>query len=208
MEATHPGILAVVPLKALDAAKSRLSPVLDDERRKDLVALLFDIALDACTEASSLSGTIVVAGDPAGLVLARRRGALPLLEREPGLQGALDLADEQLERMRAEASIIVMGDLPGLRGDDLDAVCAAAPPGPCVVVLPAADGGTAVLFRRPATVVRTQFGPGSAQAHHAAAESAGVPVVVLAPSPPIEDLDTPAQLEALVAARALEWVPE
>ena len=202
-----PRTVAVVPLKALSSAKSRLSGVLSERERQDLVASLFHGVLRACLGATRVDQVLVVAGDSMGLLLADPRRSLTMLEREPGLSGALALADEQLERMGAESSVVVVADLPFVGPDDLDRLCAAAPDGPCVVVAPAGDGGTGALFRRPATVIPTAFGPGSAAAHLAAAAAAGVPALTVSAPGLATDLDTPEQLDMLRSAGLLERVP-
>lgn len=199
--------MAVVPLKAFAAAKSRLAARLGDAAREDLAASLFRRALDACAHAPTVRETIAVTGDDAALEVARAADCVTLREREPGLPAALALADEELERVGAESSLIVVADLPLVTAADLERVCAAAPPGPCVVVVPSVDGGTGALFRRPATVIAPAFGPGSAGAHLAAARAAGVTVVELDVPNLAADLDTPEQLESLLAAGLLERVP-
>lgn len=202
-----PRTVAVVPLKALASAKSRLSEVLSEQERQELVASLFDGVLRACLDATRVDQVLVVAGDAPGLLLADAERSLALLEPAPGLAGALALADAQLERMGAESSLVVVADLPFVRAGDLDRLCAAAPDGPCVVVAPAGDGGTGALFRRPATVIPTAFGPGSAAAHLAAARAAGVPALTISAPGLAWDLDTPEQLTAMRSAGLLDRVP-
>lgn len=199
--------MAVVPIKAFGEAKSRLSSVLSDEEREDLVAYLFEGVLDACDTAASVDESIVVAGDPIGVLLGDPQRHLTMLERGPGLAGALALADEQLERMGAAASVVVVADLPMVSAADLDRFIGAAPDGPCVVVSPTADGGTGALYRRPATVIDTAFGDDSAAAHLAAAQRAGVPAISVAIEGLSRDLDTPEQLEELVQAGFLQRIP-
>jgi 2-phospho-L-lactate guanylyltransferase len=199
--------VAVVPIKAFGEAKSRLAAVLDDEEREDLVAHLFEGVLEACDGATSVDASIVVAGDPIGVLLGDPSRRLTMLERQPGLAGALALADEQLERMGAAASLVVVADLPIVSAADLDALVAAAPEGPCIVVAPTADGGTGALYRRPATVIATAFGAGSAAAHLAAAEGAGVAAVSVTIDGLSVDLDTPSQLADLTEAGFLRPVP-
>lgn len=202
-----PRTVAVVPLKALASAKSRLSGVLGDQERQELVTFLFEGVMEACLGATRVDQVLVVAGDPAGLLLAGPQRSLTMLEREPGLSGALALADAQLERMGAESSVVVVADLPFVRAEDLDRLCATAPDGPCVVLAPAGDGGTGALFRRPATVIPTAFGPGSAAAHLSAARAAGVPALTVSAPGLATDLDTPEQLEAMRSTGLLDRVP-
>jgi 2-phospho-L-lactate/phosphoenolpyruvate guanylyltransferase len=74
---------------------------------------------------------------------------------------------------------VVAADLPLAHGADLDRVVAAAAGGRAVVIVPTRDGGTGVLYRRPATVTGTAYGPGSAAAHVRLAADAGLEAVTL-----------------------------
>lgn len=185
-------VVAIVPLKALDQAKGRLSPGLDAAARRDLATRMLGHVVRACHSAVSVSRVVVVAGDRAGVELARAAGADTLLQPLAGLRAALDLADAELAD--AEATLVVAADLPLIVPGDLDEVVAAAGEGPAVVVAPTSDGGTGALLRRPAGVVATAYGPGSAAAHLALAQAAGVRAVRLDNPRLAMDIDTPEQL--------------
>lgn len=184
--------VAIVPLKALDRAKERLSPRLDPEARRELASWMLHRVLDACATATLVGRIVVVAGDQAGVELATAGGAEALLQPVPGLGPALELADAALAG--AHATLVVAADLPLATGAELDRVVAAAPPGPAVVVAPTADGGTGALYRRPPGVIGTAYGPGSASAHLALARAAGVAAVRLDVPGLSMDIDTPEQL--------------
>lgn len=185
-------VVAIVPLKALDQAKGRLSPGLDAAARRDLATRMLGHVVRTCRGAASVSRVVVVAGDRAGVELARAAGAEALLQPLAGLRAALDLADAELAD--AEATLVVAADLPLILPGDLDQVVAAAGDGPAVVVAPTSDGGTGALLRRPAGVIVTAYGPGSAAAHVALAQAAGVPAVRVDNPRLAMDIDTPEQL--------------
>lgn len=185
-------VVGIVPLKALDQAKGRLSPGLDAAARRDLAAWMLAHVVRACHDAAGVSRVVVVAGDRAGVALAREAGAETLLQPLAGLRAALDLADAELAG--AAATLVVAADLPLIGPEDLDQVVAAAGAGRAVVVAPTSDGGTGALLRRPAGVIGTAYGPGSAAAHLALAQAAGVTAVRLDNPRLAMDIDTPEQL--------------
>jgi len=190
-------VTAVVPLKALDRAKGRLDGALDPPDRRELTAWMFGRVVAALDAATAVGDVLVVVGDAAGEALAAHHGVRSLREPRPGLPQALAAADAATADR--PATLVVAADLPLARPDDLDRVCAAGrrSPGPAVVVAPTQDGGTGALYRRPAGVVGTAFGPGSAGAHLALARAAGVRAVRLEVPRLALDVDTAEGLDAV-----------
>ncbi|HJW21939.1 MAG TPA: hypothetical protein VJ506_05880, partial [Candidatus Limnocylindrales bacterium] len=80
---------ALVPIRGLETAKTRLGGDLDAEERRDLVVDLLRRTLVATRDARHVAGTIVVTMDPAAAGIARDLGAIGLVERAPGLNGAI-----------------------------------------------------------------------------------------------------------------------
>jgi len=189
-------VTAVVPLKALDRSKGRLAGALDPPGRRELTAWMFGRVIAACRDADRVGPVLVVVGDAAGEELAASHGVAALREPRPGLGPALAAADAATAG--AWATLVVAADLPMARAGDLDTVCAAGgrDPAPAVVVAPTQDGGTGALYRRPAGVVGTAFGPGSAAAHLGLAVTAGVRAVRLEVARLALDVDTAEGLDA------------
>ncbi|HWH31341.1 MAG TPA: 2-phospho-L-lactate guanylyltransferase [Egibacteraceae bacterium] len=184
--------VAVVPLKALDRAKERLSPHLDAGARRALAGWMLGRVIEACAGCRHVQRVLVVAGDEHGAELAVAAGAEALLQPVPGLTASLDAADAMLAG--AAATLVVAADLPLALAEDLERVVEAAPDGPAVVVAPTSDGGTAALYRRPGRVIGTAYGPGSADAHLSLARAAGAAGVRLHLPRLALDIDTPQQL--------------
>lgn len=189
--------LAVVPLKALDRAKGRLAEHLDAAARRELVRWMFTRVVLACRAASTVADVLVVAGDEAAAGLARDLDVRVIVEPRAGLGTAMATADRAAGG--AAASLVVAADLPLAGAADIEAVCRAGQRGPCVVVVPTRDGGTAVLLRRPVGVIPTSYGPGSCAAHLRGARSAGVHTVRLERPGLALDVDTADDLRALRA---------
>ncbi|MFO7778325.1 MAG: 2-phospho-L-lactate guanylyltransferase [Nitriliruptoraceae bacterium] len=165
----HPTI-ALVPLRAPGEGKSRLSGVLDTEQRAALaIAMLADVT--AALTAAGLDEVVVVAGGRRAAAAGVDLG-LPVVVDPPGCRGLDEALAAAAQRMGTQRDLLVVAaDLPRLRPCDVRAVLE---PDVEVVIGPTAAGGTGALVRRPATVIGTAYGPGSALAHRDMARRAGV----------------------------------
>lgn len=168
-------VTALVPLKALDAAKTRLASALPPVARRDLAARMAAVVCDACVACPAIGSVVLLAGDDAAARVATGRDVTVRRSPTPGLAAAL--ADADAAFADAAATLVVAADLPGVGSDELAALIAAAGEGPAVVLAPTADGGTGALLRHPPTAIPAAFGPASAAAHAAAATAAGVRLV-------------------------------
>lgn len=205
-------LTAVIPLKALNQAKGRLSPALTPARRRSLATSMFHHVASVCLNAPGVDDVLVVAGDRAGASIATAAGARAVVAPRPGLHAALEHADALLAGVAA--TLVVAADLPLLRPDDIAAARAAAgmdsragPSRAAVVIAPTRDGGTGGLLRCPGDVMGTAFGPGSATAHRVLAAEAGLVAGCLETDGFGLDLDTVGHLRDLadVEPRLLPW---
>ncbi len=197
-----PACWAIVPVRALEGAKSRLGEVLDAEERRDLAVALLEGTVRAAIAARSLAGVLVVSPDPAALGVAAAAGARPLQQTTSGLNAALGEARAEARRLGATEILVLPTDLPGIGPEALDDLVAEArrTAGPLVLLVPDRHGrGTNALFLRPPEVIDFAFGGDSRLAHAALAEAAGVPSREFG-GPLAMDLDTP---EDLVLAEPL-----
>jgi 2-phospho-L-lactate/phosphoenolpyruvate guanylyltransferase len=184
----HP-VLAVVPVKGLDGAKSRLAPVLSGEERARLVLDMLERVLAACAGTAAITQTLLVTPER-GL---SQDGVELLVDGGTGHADAIALA---LADPRAQAGVlVVMGDCPLAAPESLDALVAAAHP---FALAPSRDGGVNALALREPNLLAPAFGQPVA-ATIARARAAGVePVVVDDPLLAL-DVDRPEDLELLLA---------
>jgi 2-phospho-L-lactate guanylyltransferase len=189
--------VAIVPVGALDAAKSRLGAVLDAEERRDLVARMLVRTVRASLATSGIDDTLVISPDRDALAAAAGAGARTMRQRTQGLNQGLDAARDDALAAGATAVLVLPIDLPLVTPEALGAVLAAAPDGPgdAVVVLVADrhGRGTNALLIRPADAIPFAFGGDSREAHAAAARAAGARYLEIE-SPLAVDLDTPDDL--------------
>jgi 2-phospho-L-lactate guanylyltransferase len=205
-------LFAVVPIRSLEGAKSRLGGLLDAEERQDLVRLLLERTIAAARATPAIDTVVVVSPDPVVLELAGRLGGHPLAQIWPdhvwpdhdggssgGLNEGLAEAIQWAGAAGAEAVLILPADLPSISPAAIHQVVATAaaalvPGRPLVLVVPDRHGrGTNALLLRPPDVIRPSFGEDSRLAHQAAAARAGALAIEL-DGPLGLDLDLPADL--------------
>ena len=196
---------AVVPIRGLETAKTRLGGELDPEERRSLVTEMLRRTLVATRDAASLAGTVVVTMDPAAAAMATRHRAIGLLERVPGgLNAAIDAARSVAIARGASAVLVLPADLAAVSAAALDALVAAArgagAEGVALVVPDRHGEGTNALLVSPPAAVPPLFGDKSRAAHRAAARAAGL-VYLEVDGPLSLDVDTAADL--LVAGASL-----
>ncbi|HXV33860.1 MAG TPA: 2-phospho-L-lactate guanylyltransferase [Gaiellaceae bacterium] len=183
-------MLAIVPVKGLDGAKSRLAPRLSGAERARLVLDMLDRVLGACAAAESIGGTLLVTPD-SGLA---RDGVEVLEDAGTGHADALALA--LADPRAAGGALVVMGDCPLVTAESLDALARAARP---LALAPARDGGVNALALTAVNGFRPRFGVPVAVTV-AEARAAGLePVVVDDPSLAL-DVDRPEDYELLLAS--------
>lgn len=191
----------VLPIKRLGDAKQRLATRLAPLERRALMSAMLEDVLAAVQRVETEHDLVVVTGDTGAATAARARGAR--LIGDPGDAGhsaAALLGIEAALAQGAERVVLIPGDCPLLTTEDLEALLRLPPAGSGrVVVVSDCDGaGTNALLLEPPRVIAPAFGPGSCARHVVAAESAGVPVRIERSSSLALDVDTPADLTALM----------
>ena len=186
-------LFAVVPVKDLGSAKSRLSPALDSVERVDLTLHMLDHVLSTLRKAC-VENVCVVSPDNAVLDTARERGASPLSQESQGLNPALEEARLWAIRQGASTLLVLPADLPLLTAPDILALLEEGKPG--VGISPdKARTGTNALLLQPPDVLPFAFGPGSFEAHLRLARERGLDVSVHDLPNLAFDLDTAEDLE-------------
>ena len=178
-------IAAIIPVGTLDGAKTRLAEALDAEERHDLVEDLLARTVVTAVAVDRLDDVLVVSPDREVLRRAADLGARTLRQRSSGLNRGLAEARADVVAGGATSILVLPIDLPFVSVEAVTsvvealeaAVTAAAEAGtaaPAVVLVTDRHGtGTNALGLRPPGVIDFAFGPGSRDAHRAAAEAAG-----------------------------------
>lgn len=189
-------IWAVVPMKALAEAKRRLAPAHPPAMRRALAVAMFKDVLAALSAAHGFGGILVATPDPDIAAIARGHGAIPFGNHAgAGLNAAVAAAGRQLARDGQRAMLVLPGDVPAARPEEIDALVAAHRDGHDAVIVPAHDGlGTNALLVAPPDAIDFAYGADSFAAHLAATRQAGLsPLVLRLPGIGL-DCDTPEDL--------------
>ncbi|WP_433710808.1 2-phospho-L-lactate guanylyltransferase [Nocardia sp. CA-084685] len=175
MHALH----AVIAVKSLDSAKSRLADRLRPEHRARLVLAMLADTVSAAVAVARIASVTVVTPDPVVAELARTLGVVvhPEPRREvidasdpDGLNTALTDAATALRHRHGPIELLALqADLPAVRPHELSDMLTTAPVGVRSVVVDHTGSGTAALLvRDTAAPLDPRFGPGSAHRHIAA----------------------------------------
>ena len=176
----------LVPLKALDRAKTRLADALTQPERAELMRELLEGVVGAVRDAGVERITVVTAEPVEGYEVWNDRG----------LAWNDALAAAAAEIVTAPVVAFVSADLPLLRAEEVEELLEATP-ARGIVIARALDGGTNAISMRPPGLVRTHFGDLGSAAVHAAL---GVDHILLDLPGLAFDVDTPEDLARMQAA--------
>ncbi len=194
---------AVVPVKSMRQAKQRLAPLLTAAERHGLFRAMLEDVLAALDGVDALAGILVVTADAEARTLARRHGARVLDETCPrGHTAAAALGARTLAAEGAAGMLQLPADIPLIGGDDIRALLRAhAPTAPAVTLAPSRDErGSNAVACSPPDALPLAFGDDSFYPHLRRARELGIAARVLRRGALALDVDTPADLEAFVAA--------
>jgi 2-phospho-L-lactate guanylyltransferase len=190
---------AVIPVKSLGAAKSRLRGAVADSRHEELALAMVRDTVAAVSACAAVGDVLVVTDDPAAAAAVTALGARAVPDRSAaGLNAAMRFGADAVAGL-ARRRAVLTGDLPALRPGELGEALAAAGPARSFVA-DAAGTGTVLLTAGVGTALDPRFGAGSAAAH---AASAARPLTGLWPGLR-QDVDTAGDLRTVLALGAGE----
>lgn len=192
--------MILVPVKNLQQAKQRLSPVLDQAARTEFARAMLQDVVETLGTWLNRPAVALVTCDAFALELASQYGFEIFADHaNSGETDAIQMATHVCETRGIDNTLVIPADIPLMQAWELERILEAAPERGSVLV-PAGDGGgTNAVLRRPAGLFPLRFGNDSFKPHFAAARSSGQPCVVL-PLPGIAvDVDNPSDLKQLVA---------
>jgi 2-phospho-L-lactate/phosphoenolpyruvate guanylyltransferase len=202
-------VAAVVPVKALGAAKSRLKAVLDERARATLALWLVDRVVTAVRASGAVKWLAIVSPDASALAWAASAGITALPQHGGDLNDGLELGRQWARAAGAQALLVLLGDLPLLAPGDVRALVALAaetaerdpnPAGVAVLAPDRAGAGTNALLLAPVGALPFAFGPESHRRHLALARRRGLLVATYRAPGTAFDVDRPADLDELCQA--------
>ncbi len=168
--------MALIPVKSLSSAKSRLASYLSQSQREVLVLDMLHHLLNVLLDSELFEQVSVVSADVRVLEHVHLWGAQPLMEEQHGHNPALHAAALRIQTVAAppagplaEALLIISADLPLLTIQEIRCLLEQSAQHQ-VVLAPARDGtGTNAILVRPPLIVPYVFGPNSLQRYLEAA---------------------------------------
>ncbi len=187
-------IWGVVPVKAFEAAKSRLATVAAPEERERLAQSMFEHVISVLRGAPDLGGVLVVTDSDRVADAAVRAGACAV--RDPagatGLAASVDHGLDEVERFGAGAAVVLVSDLPDVTSGDIALLADATSRFDVAIARDRGGKHTNALALRLERRFPTSFGADdSFRRHCASAEELGLSVTVVESPSLAFDVDTP-----------------
>jgi 2-phospho-L-lactate/phosphoenolpyruvate guanylyltransferase len=190
---------ALLPLKDLVQAKTRLSGLLRPSERRALAQAMAEDVLTVLAEHTGIAQITLVSDDPGAQLLASKYGADCWPESAlacRGLNSLIESASERLLADKEEALLVLHCDLPLLTGDDISAVLTAQrESGGLIIGCDRQGRGTNLLAFDADSTPRFSFGEDSCARHLASAHHAGFAVQIIRRAGIAVDIDEPADLK-------------
>ena len=188
--------VVIVPVKSLNAAKSRLSPTLTPREREALTLNMLRHVLRVAARAP-IKHVWVFGLDEQVRLLAEEESASWHADQGQDLNGCLAIAFN-LARCRGLAPLYLPGDLPLLALEDIEALVSASRCGVKLILSSDRRGeGTNAILLPVGSPFVPSLGPGSFQRHLGLAQSMGLDVAIYDSAGLALDLDSPEDLDAL-----------
>jgi 2-phospho-L-lactate guanylyltransferase len=196
-------VSALIPVKGFSNAKQRLSPLLGAAERALLAEAMFRDVLREVVRAPGLRETFVVTGDEKAAQIAAALGARVIREaEEKGETDAVDRARLELKKIDREAVLIIPGDMPLIRCEDIEDLLAqvSSASAPFALLVPSHDRlGTNALLLAPPDVIKLRFGYDSFSYHKSQVSAQGLPIRFRENERLALDIDEPRDLERFLA---------
>ncbi|WP_243391626.1 7,8-didemethyl-8-hydroxy-5-deazariboflavin synthase CofG, partial [Pseudohalioglobus lutimaris] len=193
---------ALVPLKSLDAAKSRLAEILTPAERSALVEAMVRDVLAVLVEHAGIESVTLVSSDLAAHTLAAECGASFIDEDKlqgTGLNAVVSESVELLAAGGADSILIVHGDVPALQATDVTAALQIhAESGGLVIGTDIDSRGSNLLLFTVKDIPEFHYGEDSCERHARWAQDLGRQVSVLRHSGLALDIDRPNDLQQLI----------
>jgi 2-phospho-L-lactate guanylyltransferase len=198
-------VWAVVPVKGLARAKTRLAHVLSPSARRELVLTMFEEVLDILRGTQGIGPLLVVTADAKIAALGERKGAMILREgRACGLNAALRRGARHARRQGAKRVLFIPADVPLATPAEIGRIVSAPRRGgrDSAIIVPARlGGGTNALMLSPPDALSPSFGEQSFARHCRQAAERGLETKVMRLRGLSRDIDEPADLAVLFEAK-------
>ncbi len=196
--------VAIVPVKDLSKAKERLSSILPQDVRTDLAYAMLEDVLTALTGSKLLDRIFVVTMDRNAIRIAEGMGIEVIEETEQnGESDSVDKASLICKDMGAESVLVIPGDAPLIKAEDIDFIMGKESGSPSVILVPARDRmGTNAILRNPPDAIPSRFGHDSFRKHIDEAGKRDIPVETFENERVGLDIDHPDDLKMFASVKS------
>jgi 2-phospho-L-lactate guanylyltransferase len=193
---------ALVPLKNLAQAKTRLEPAVDLPTRRRLVLAMAEDVLSTLGRVRGIERILLVSNEPeAGSLLSDRSLEVFYTADCEGLNRELEQAAAYAVTRGAERALILHADLPWLSTESVERFIAQCPSGAACAAQDKVGTGTNALLAPLPLPLPLLFGVDSLQGFRAEAKARGVDLHVVQDPCLEQDIDRPEDFERLLAAQ-------
>lgn len=197
-------VFVIIPVKRLDNAKSRLSPFLTDDERKQFCLKMLEDVLKTVKSTRRITQTVVVSNDPEVFHIAKNFDTAYLRERKSGLNEAVSEAIGWCIEKGATSIFVLPADIPLVTPTDLNRMLALRKKA-SMVISPSRNGkGTNALLLTPPNACPTFYGPCSFQRHLEEASKRRISFYMFESQRIALDIDTIKDLTDFISANAKE----
>ncbi|MGE0243176.1 MAG: 2-phospho-L-lactate guanylyltransferase [Nitrososphaeraceae archaeon] len=171
-------IAAVIPVKNLYSAKSRLSPFLTLQQRRNLALILLNATIKTVKSSRFISDIIVVSSDDTIENFSFENSLKFIKDADNGVNNAVILADRYCIENEIDANIVIPNDLPFLSFKSIDQICVISEKySKCIIICPSKRfDGTNILLRKPPGVIKTFYDNDSYANHLKEARKLNIPI--------------------------------
>jgi len=167
------GTWAVIPVKPLEQAKSRLLTDLQAAECALLSQAMFRDVLHALEAARGIDGITVLTHDDTVARLTLQMGHVVIPDENAELNLGLDAAAHRIAGLGADRMLVIPADIPTITSKDIEQLLREHTSG--LGLCPAIrDGGTNALLVSPPDAIEFHFGADSARRHLDAAQQRGI----------------------------------
>jgi len=160
-------LFAIVPVKDLSKAKERLASLLPQDVRTEIAYAMLEDVLSALKGTKHIDRIFIVTMDREAMRIAGEMGMEIIEETEQkGESASVDRASLICMDMGADSVLVIPGDAPLIRSEDIDFIAGKESGAPCVIMIPARDRmGTNAILRTPPDAIPSRFGHDSFRKH-------------------------------------------
>jgi 2-phospho-L-lactate guanylyltransferase len=192
-------VWALVPVKDLVLAKSRLAGVLAPSERRALAQAMVEDVLAVLVAEPVFDGVLLISDDPAAEMIAHKYGIEWVAERTlecKGLNGAVAAGRNLLAERGVTDVMVLHSDIPLLSTEDIAQLLTdyEAEGVDVLIASDLAGTGTNIMLMPTRPALPLHYGEGSCRAHQLAAETMGLQVKTLRSETMGLDIDCPEDL--------------